>query len=84
MLFDIGTDYRVVEDFLIKCGISRDMFGDQKAHTAKTIFDIAEEASKSNALVIPAHIDEYSGLDGIGALLLEQFYNLENINILYF
>lgn len=79
ILFDIGTEYRVIEDFLIVCGIKRDTFGAQEAFTVKTVFEVTEEAHNCNALVIPAHIDEFNGLGNIGALQLANFYSLDHI-----
>lgn len=80
VLFEIGTDYKIIEDFLTKSEISRDTFGQQEAFTVKTIFEIAEIAKRSGALVIPAHVDEYNGLGKIGNAQLNKFLELENIN----
>lgn len=80
ILFDLGTKYKAIEDFLIKCDIDREKFGKQDAFTEKSIFEIAEIAKSKNALVIPAHIDEYNGLGNIGPLPLGNFLDLQNIN----
>lgn len=80
VLFDLDTDYKEIEDFLIRCDIDREKFGKQDAFTLKTIFEVAEIAKENKAIVIPAHIDEYNGLGNIGYGQLQKFLDLENIN----
>jgi len=80
ILFDLHTDYKEIEDFLIKCDIDRAKFGKQGAFTLRTVFNIAKKAKERNALVIPAHIDEYNGLGKIGHAQLHEFLDSENIN----
>lgn len=62
LLFDTEKTSQNIEDFLITCGISRDMFASAEAHSSKTVAEIAKMANDAGALVIPAHIDEFSGL----------------------
>lgn len=78
--FDTDKGKQEVEDFLITCGVDRTEFGEQNAATAKSIFDIAKIADEMGAMVIPAHIDEYSGLGVVSSDNLEKFFALDYIN----
>lgn len=80
ILFDVSKGSSEVNDFLIRCGIQRSDFADQNAFTAKSINEVAEIAHADNALVIPAHIDEYNGLGQASVAILKDFYALEYIN----
>ena len=62
LIFDESKSTQQIEDFLLTCGISREMFADQNAHSSMTVIDIANKANEVGALVIPAHIDEFNGL----------------------
>ena len=85
IIFDTDKGTQDVNDFLIRCGINREDFSKAEAHSMKTVLDIAEMANADNALVIPAHIDEYNGL-GICASkdVLEKLFDLEYINAVQF
>ncbi|MBC7391404.1 MAG: PHP domain-containing protein [Opitutaceae bacterium] len=80
ILFDVTKTTNDINDFLIKCDIKRDDFGEQETHTSINIFDVAEIANKSGALIIPAHIDEYNGLGSVSVANLMKFYALDYIN----
>lgn len=80
ILFDVEKASADVNDFLIRCGISRSDFANAEAFTSKSIFDVAEIANKEGALIIPAHVDEYNGLGDVSVANLEKFYALEYIN----
>lgn len=80
ILFDVNKTTDHINDFLVKCEISRENFGEQDAYTSMNIFDVAEIANKDGALVIPAHIDEYNGLGSVSVANLEKFYALDYIN----
>lgn len=62
ILFDKDKTTEDVNDFLIQCGIDRSMFASSEAHSPKTAKEIAEFANAKGGLVIPAHIDDFSGL----------------------
>jgi len=62
VIFDHNKDSQYVNDFLIKCGIDREKFADDTAHSQKTVLQIIELANKCHGIVIPAHIDEYNGI----------------------
>lgn len=62
ILFDTEKTSQNIEDFLITCGIPRESFSSAEAHSVKTVSEIAQIANDEGALVIPAHIDEFSGL----------------------
>lgn len=80
ILFDITKTTSDINDFLIRCGIDRNMFADQLASTTQTIIQIAEVAHDHGAIVIPAHIDEYNGLGSISNDILKTFFDLPYIN----
>jgi len=80
VLFDPSKNTTDVGDFLIQCEIKRDEFGIQEAKTDKSINEVADIAFKNQAIVIPAHIDEYNGLESIGNQNLKDFYKRDDIN----
>jgi len=80
VLFDTTKTSADIRDFLVRADIKADDFGKQEAATLKSIFDIAELATKDGALVIPAHIDEYNGLGDIGVGNLHKFFSEYNIH----
>ena len=83
VLFDVDKSTQYIEDFLIACGISRSDFGKQSAGTQKTIFDVVNIAEERSGLVIPAHIDEYNGLESVGHSNMEMFFQDRNINAVH-
>lgn len=80
VLFDPSKKATDVGDFLIQCEIKRADFGIQEAKTDKSINEVADIALKNEAIVIPAHIDEYNGLESIGNQNLIDFYKRDDIN----
>lgn len=80
IIFDTQKNSADVRDFLVRAEIKAENFGQQDAATVRSIFDIVELAVKDKALVIPAHIDEYNGLESVGIGNLKKFYSLEDIN----
>lgn len=61
-IFDSSKTTENINDFLIECGITRDKFAKSDANSTKTVSEIVTIANSKGALVIPAHIDEFSGL----------------------
>lgn len=85
ILFDTDKGTQYVNDFLIRCGIDRVDFAKSEAHSMKTVLEIAEIANADNALVIPAHIDEYNGLGTCASKdAIEKLFDLEYINAVQF
>ncbi|QNK76252.1 PHP domain-containing protein [Winogradskyella sp. PAMC22761] len=80
VLFDPSKNATDVGDFLIQCEIKRDDFGNELAKTDKSINEVADIAFKNDAMVIPAHIDEFNGLESIGNQNLLEFYKRNDIN----
>ena len=80
VLFDTDKGSVEIGDFLVKCNVDRQMFGEQNANTIKSIFEVAKIANELSALIIPAHIDEYNGLGSASVDILEQFYGDASIN----
>lgn len=85
ILFDTDKGTQDVNDFLIRCGINREDFAKSEAHSMKTVLEIAEMANADNAIVIPAHIDEYNGLGTCASKdVIEKLFDLEYINAVQF
>ena len=81
ILFDPSKGEEEVKSFLSKCDIEHTHYGKQDGVTQKNVIDVAQIATeKCNALVIPAHIDEFSGLYNLSHQILETFYNRTDIN----
>ena len=85
IIFGRDKSTQDVSDFLIRCGINREDFAKAEAHSMKTIMEIAEMANANNAIVIPAHIDEFNGL-GICASkdMIDKLFQLEYVNAVQF
>lgn len=80
IIFDPSKKAADVGDFLIQCEIKRQNFGSQEAKTDKSINEVTDIALRNNAIVIPAHIDEFNGLESIGNQNLIDFYKRNDIN----
>jgi ABC-type lipoprotein export system ATPase subunit len=81
ILFDPTKGADEIKSFLSKCDIEHTHYGDQLASTIKSVFEVSDIATnKCNALVIPAHIDEFSGLYGLSHQNLELFFDRPDIN----
>jgi len=85
IIFDINKSTQDVNDFLIRCGINRNNFAKSDAHSFKTVMEIAKMADDIGAIVIPAHIDEFSGLGTLASKdIIENLFNLDYINAVQF
>ena len=81
ILFDPSKGEEDVKSFLSKCDIEHSEYGKQDATITKSVFEIADIATqKCDALVIPAHIDEFAGLNNLSVQNLEKFYLRADIN----
>ena len=65
ILFDTDKTTEDITDFLLLCGIERNDFGKQNAHSPKPIDIVTAIAHERNAIVIPAHIDEFNGISQV-------------------
>jgi energy-coupling factor transporter ATP-binding protein EcfA2 len=79
VLFNISKRAIDVEDFLIRCGIRREDFGKKTAFTTKSVIEIIQEAENQGCLVIPAHVDQHSGLCGASHSIINEIYDFESI-----
>jgi len=76
ILFDPSKGEEEVRSFLSKCDIEHTDYGKQDAATTKGVFEVFDIATnKCGAIVIPAHIDEFSGLEKLSHQNLEKFYD---------
>ena len=80
ILFDRDKDTTYVDDFLIECGVSRSEFAQTTACSQKTCLEIADIAAKHNAVVIPAHVDEFNGLGCISKASVSSMFAKRNVN----
>lgn len=65
VLFDIDKTDVDIEDFLISIGITRAQFGQQNTFVSRTVQEVIKECLNKNLLVIPSHIDNFSGLSNL-------------------
>lgn len=79
IIFDVNKSSSDIRDFLVRADIRAEDFGTQTAATSKSIFEIAELAQRDGGIVIPAHIDEYNGLESVSVANLEKLYTEFNI-----
>ena len=79
ILFDTTKSSVDIGDFLVRCKINRDKFGEKDAFTSLSIFDIIEIANSQGAIIIPAHIDDFNGLGPVSAANLQKLFQLECI-----
>lgn len=81
ILFDPTKGEDEIKSFLSKCDIEHTHYGKQDATTIKSVFEVADIATnKCNALIIPAHIDEFAGINALSHQNLEKFYSRTDIN----
>jgi energy-coupling factor transporter ATP-binding protein EcfA2 len=81
ILFDPSKGEEDIKSFLSKCDIEHTHYGKQEATTIKSVFEVADIATtKCNALVVPAHIDEFAGINALSHQNLERLYDREDIN----
>ncbi|MFQ9309292.1 MAG: TrlF family AAA-like ATPase [Paraclostridium sordellii] len=79
-IFDLDVKQIYIEDFLRDIGISRSDFGTKEAHSNKSISEIAEKVSELGGLVIPSHIDDYSGVAHVCSSVRNSFFKRDDIN----
>ena len=74
ILFDTGKKPENVRDFLIRCDIDSDQFGDPEG-TSLGVFEVCEIAKKRGAMVIAAHIDEFNAVNSMNTANLEKLFS---------
>jgi DNA repair ATPase RecN len=80
ILFEVNTAESTVSDFIVQSGIRTESFGDEDAFTDKSISEVADLANSFNAIVIAAHIDQYSSLRNVESRgSLDDFFGKENV-----
>ncbi|WP_180235047.1 TrlF family AAA-like ATPase [Bacillus cereus] len=62
ILFDTDKGTKDVNHFLARLKLDINMFGQQDAKVTMGVLDVIKEAADVGAIVIPAHIDQYSGI----------------------
>lgn len=71
ILFDVDKTDRDIQDFLISLGIQREELGKIGIYARGDLIDIIQRAQKLNCLVIPAHVDDHSGLNSLAPNAIE-------------
>lgn len=79
VIFDKDKTGQDVYDFLISCGVRRDDFASSEAYSPLTCLEIIEKAKQQEAIVIPAHIDEFNGLGLLSKVVIKEFLEKEDI-----
>jgi energy-coupling factor transporter ATP-binding protein EcfA2 len=77
VLFEIGTNKTEIEDFMLICSIKRADFGKTEAHSGFSVEEVLTEVQKKNAICIPAHIDDFSGISEVANTLREKIFKSE-------
>lgn len=80
VLFDVDKGTIEVEDFLISIGIERNDFSKETAYSDFSIQQVTEKALEKNALVIPAHVDEFNSISNVAFAKREKFLESEGID----
>jgi hypothetical protein len=80
ILFDKDKRSGDINGFLNYCGITEDKFAEQNATAEENIYKVAEKANSRGAIVIPAHIDEYSGISVTSHQTMQTFLDIPYIN----
>lgn len=80
IIFDCKCDETDVQEFLISVGVSKGDFGESGRTCDGSIFEVCEKAKKKEALVIAAHIDEFSGINELSYDNLKQLLSREYIS----
>lgn len=80
VIFDTQISIIQIEDFMRDAGIKREDFGKQTAQSSKGIIEIAKIANEFGAIVIPAHIDSYSGVSNASYQIQKEFLNITTIS----
>ena len=80
ILFDVHCEGADVRDFLAKVGITKNELGNSANTSNGSIFEICDMAQKAGALVIAAHIDDYSGISQISHDNIKKVLDRKYIN----
>jgi len=78
VLFDTYKKTQDIEDFLINCGIDRSNFGKQDTYSSLSVAEVFQKAKEHDALIIPAHIDEFNGISKISFAAQKELLELDN------
>ncbi len=66
VLFDLDKGSTEVNDFLVSVNIKREDFAKEGIQSDYSVADVITKAREHNAIVIPAHIDDFAGLSELG------------------
>lgn len=80
VIFDVKSKQDDVKTFLIQAGIKVSDFGEEDTCSSKSIVDIAQIAEENNALIIAAHVNEFSSIKNVKQFqVLEDFFSRDNV-----
>ncbi|WP_210340878.1 TrlF family AAA-like ATPase [Alkalicoccobacillus gibsonii] len=80
ILFPLEFTTQDVEDFLISVGINRSNFASQDACSPREFAEILRIVTEKNGIIIPAHVDEYKGLQEFSLAYIKDIYDNQAIN----
>lgn len=75
VIFDTDCTSNKVRDFLIRLDIDSDKIGTLEAMTDFSVMDVCKLAKKKGAMVIAAHIDEFSSISSMSNTSLKEILN---------
>lgn len=80
VLFDTDKGTQDIEDYLLSLEVKREDFGAKTAHVHKEVHEVITHSYDFGAIVIPAHIDSYSGLSKVSEESKKKIFGETNIN----
>ena len=79
VLFDTSKESIDVQEFLVEIGIKLDQVI-KGLGTEKSVFEVCKKAKEHGCLVIPAHIDEYNGINVMSAANIRKLLTREYVD----
>lgn len=79
ILFDVLKTYENVRDFLCACDIDSEKIGKSEG-TVLNVFEVCKKAKSKGALVIAAHIDDYSGINSMSPANIKKLLDSKYID----
>lgn len=75
ILFDVDKTDRDIQDFLMSIEMTREELGKKNTYVKGDLVKIIKKAQTLDCLVIPAHIDDFSGLNMLASPVVDDILN---------
>ena len=75
ILFDVDKTDRDIQDFLMSIEMTREELGKKNTYVKGDLVKIIRKAQTLDCLVIPAHIDDFSGLNMLASPVVDDINN---------